>query len=198
MKFLLAHSTCDTFKFDDPYGRLAHLPPFRMSCFCLFSHIVSASVFDQICWCICGRFWHPFGIHKHMFLLYWFFNVYFIDFTPKCVQNGAPKWHQKLPFWYPKSTRFLRGSVFESRWLIWADFDAFLVAFWSHFNAIFLPFWYVLALSLDSPELLGVSARMFLSSHRAIANMPLHAHSKPPHRAAIHKVGRRDSRSVNN
>ena len=153
-------------------------------------------------WCIWASilapFWHRFGIQKHMFFCIEFSMLFCIDFMRKWVQKGVPKWLQKLPFWHLKSTRFLRGSVFESRWLIWADFDAFLVAFWSHFNAIFLPFWYVLALSLDSPGLLGVSARMFLSSHRAIANMPLHAHSKPPHRAAIRKVGRRDSRSVNN
>ena len=129
-------------------------------------------------WCIWASilspFWHRFGIQKHMFFCIEISMLFCIDFMRKWVQKGIPKRLQKLPFWHLKSTRFPRGAVFESHWLIWADFDAFFVVFWSRLNAQFLPFWHFLVPSLDFPGLLGVSARMLLSSLRAIANMPLH------------------------
>ena len=128
-------------------------------------------------WCIWASilapFWHRFGIQKHMF----FVSNFQCFFVSSLCENGfkkGPKMTPKTALLAPKIHTFPQGGRF------WEPLTH-LGWFWRLFGRILVPFECpILALltlfgtSLDFPGLHGVSARMLLSSLRAIANMPLH------------------------
>ena len=152
-----------------------------MSCFCMFSHVVSASVFDQMFDAFRGRFWHPFGIDlasKNTCFFVLNFQCFFYRFYAKMGPKRGPKMTPKSTLLAPKIHTFPQGVRF------WEPL-AHMGWFWRLFGRILVPFECIIPALL---VLFGTFTGLSWAPGRFSANAPFIAPSYRQHAPSFLRI----------